>query len=123
MEVICEVMELKQENRKDYINLHNNTWPELVKALRDSGFLEEYIFILKNIVILFMKCENFEKSKSKLAQTDIYKKWTSLVRKMLLKHPAFFESDDLLLDLEPVWRLDCFDEEGFLKTKCIHKKD
>lgn len=30
MEIICEMMKLKPENVKDYIELHVNTWPELI---------------------------------------------------------------------------------------------
>ena len=45
MDVICELMKLKPENVKDYIDLHNNTWPELVKELRKAGFEELYIYI------------------------------------------------------------------------------
>jgi L-rhamnose mutarotase len=114
-EVICEIMKLKPENVKDYIDLHDNTWPELVKALRESGFLEEYIYILDNLVMVVMKCENFENSRQKLAATDIFKKWTSLVRDMLVGDEAFFHTKDILLDLKPVWRLDSFDEKGVLK--------
>ena len=114
-DVICEIMKLKPENVKDYIDLHDNTWPELVKALRESGFFEEYIYIHDNLVMVVMKCENFENSRLKLAATDIFKKWTKLVRDMLVRDETFFHTKDVLLDLEPVWRLDSFDEKGVLK--------
>ncbi|MCL4385126.1 MAG: L-rhamnose mutarotase [Cyanobacteria bacterium] len=115
MEVICEMMRLKHENVKDYIELHNNTWPDLVKAIRESGFIEEYIYILDNLVIVIMKCENFENSSSKLSSTDIFKKWTAKVRAMLINDEAFFHTKDVLLDLKPIWRLDNFDDKGVLK--------
>ena len=115
MEMVCEIMKLKPENVKDYIDLHDNTWPELVKALRESGFLEEYIYILDDLAMVVMKCENFENARSKLAVTDIFKKWTSLVRKMLAEDENFFHTKDVLLDLKPIWRLDNFDEKGVVK--------
>ncbi|MCL4386528.1 MAG: L-rhamnose mutarotase [Cyanobacteria bacterium] len=115
MEVICEMMKLKTENIKDYIELHNNTWPGLVKALRESGFIEEYIFILDNLVIVVMKCENFKNSSSKLSSMEIFKKWTAKVRMMLINDEDFFHTKDVLIDIEPVWRLDKFDDNGTLK--------
>ncbi len=114
MEVICEMMKLKPENVKDYIELHNNTWPEIVKAIRESGFLEEYIYILDNLVMVIMKCENFKESSSRLSSMEIFKKWTAKVRKMLVSDEDFFHTDDVLLDLMPVWRLDRFDDNGIL---------
>jgi len=114
MEVICEMMKLKPENVKDYIELHDNTWPDLVKGLRESGFIEEYIYILDNLVLVIMKCENFENSSSKLASMEIFKKWTSKVRSMLITDVEFFHTEDVLLDLKPIWRLDDFDTSGDL---------
>jgi len=111
-EVICEIMKLRPEKVNDYIALHNNTWPELVQALRKSGFIEEYIYVLDNLVMVIMKCEKFEDSKARLAATDIFQKWTCLVREMLLEDESFLHTSDVLLDLSPVWRLDSFDEQG-----------
>lgn len=117
MEVICEMMKLKPENAKDYIELHNNTWSDLVKALRESGFIEEYIFILDSLVMVVMKCENFKNSSSKLASMEIFKKWTSKVRSMLITDVEFFHTEDVLLDLKPIWRLDDFDASGELRLR------
>jgi L-rhamnose mutarotase len=114
LEVICEMMKLKPENVKDYIELHDNTWPDLVKGLRESGFIEEYIYILDNLVLVIMKCENFEDSSAKLASMEIFKNWTSKVRSMLITDVEFFHTEDVLLDLKPIWRLDEFDDSGDL---------
>ena len=115
MEVICEIMKLKLENVKEYIELHDNTWPDLVKALRKSGFIEEYIYILGNLVLVVMKCENFENSSSKLSSMEIFKIWTSKVRSMLITDVEFFHTEDVLIDLKPIWRLDDFDSNGNLE--------
>ena len=117
MEVICEMMKLKPENVKDYIELHDNTWPDLVKGLRESGFIEEYIYILDNLVLVIMKCENFENSSSKLVSMEIFKIWTSKVRSMLITDVEFFHTEDVLLDLKPIWRLDDFDASGDLRLQ------
>ena len=60
--VIWEMMKLRTENVKDYIDLHDNTWPEIIKAIRESGIIEEYIYILDNLVMVIMKCDNFKSS-------------------------------------------------------------
>jgi L-rhamnose mutarotase len=114
MEVICEMMKLKPENVKDYIELHNNTWPELIIAIRESGIIEEYIYILDNLVMVVMKCENFKNSFSKLSSTEIFIKWETEVVAMIEKDKTFFHTKDNYLDLEPVWRLDKFDKGGIL---------
>ena len=90
MDVICEMMKLKPENVKDYIQMHENTWPELVKAIKESGFIEEYIYTLDNLVVVIMKCEDFEKSRKNLQDKEIFQKWTTLVQNMLIEDENFF---------------------------------
>ena len=97
MEVICEVMRLKPERVRDYVELHEHTWPELIRAIRDCGFLEEYIYLLDNQVMVVMKCEDFQASVRQLAATSIYQKWTTEVRGMLVENK--------LIDLSPIWDL------------------
>jgi L-rhamnose mutarotase len=100
VEVVCELMRLEPARIKDYLDLHDHTWPELIQAIRDSGFLEEYIYIHDNLVIVVMKCESFAASVQKLATTPVYQKWTREVRGMLI--------EDRLIDLHPVWNLASF---------------
>ena len=82
MEVVCEMMKLKPENVKDYKEMHDNTWPELIEAIKESGFIEEYIYILDNLVIVIMKCEDFTKSSKTLLEKEIFLKWTTRVRSL-----------------------------------------
>ena len=44
-----------------------------------------------------------------------FMKWDAIVREWLISDEQFFHTQDVLLDLEPIWRLDSFDKDGFLK--------
>ena len=103
MQVVCELMRLMSERVRDYLDLHEHTWPELIRAIRESGFLEEYIYLHENLVIVVMKCEDFTVSVKKLAATPVFQRWTRLVRAMLV--------EDRLIDLQPVWNLSDFAKE------------
>ncbi|MBN1299321.1 MAG: L-rhamnose mutarotase [Actinobacteria bacterium] len=115
MDIICELMRLKRENVKDYIDFHNNTWPELIKILRDAGFIEEYIYILDTLVIVIMKCENFRIALAKAEKSEVFMKWRAIVKKWIVSDELFFHTKEIFLNLQPVWRLDSFDRDGFLK--------
>ena len=108
MEVVCEVMKLKEESVSDYLEMHRNTWPELISAIRDSGFTEEYIFILKNIVMVVLKTENYTASSKALAEKEVFRRWTSLVRNMLIEDKQLFGTEEKVLPLDPIWRLSDF---------------
>ena len=108
MEVICEMMKLKQEYVKDYVEMHNNTWPELIQAIKESGIVEEYIYMLGNLVMVIMKCENFTKCRKSLLEKRIFQKWTEKVQRMLIKDESFFNSKEQIIDLKPIWNLSDF---------------
>jgi len=74
MDVVCEMMKLKPEYVKDYIELHNNIWPDLVTVLRELGFID--IYILDNLVMVIFKCENFEESNAKAKKMKISRNGT-----------------------------------------------
>lgn len=115
MNVICEVIKLNPDRVKDYIDLHNKTWPELIKIIRNAGIVEEYIYILDNLVMVLMKCEDFYKTSTELLENKIFQEWDEKVRDMMILEEPFNPLKEAILDLEPVWRLDYFDNNGIIK--------
>jgi len=105
MDVICELMRLKPDFIKEYLDIHENPWPGLVEAIKGSGFLEEYIYLFGNLVIVLMKCEDFEESKKRLIKHEVFKKWTKKVQDMLEEDKKTFPIEGKLTDLRPVWKL------------------
>jgi L-rhamnose mutarotase len=105
MDVVCEVMKLKADRVQDYIELHENTWPDLIEALKQSGFVEEYIYNVGNLVIVIMKCESFTESVKRLLSTEVFQRWTGIVRGMLVQDEELFQSKETVIDLVPIWNL------------------
>lgn len=112
MQVVCEMMRLRPECVNEYVAMHENTWPEVVQAIRGSGFLEEYIYMVGTLVVVVMKCEDFRRSCERLLAAPVFQKWTALVRAMLVPDAALFGTADPLLDLHPVWTLSDFSSSG-----------
>lgn len=105
MEVVCEVMRLKPECVEEYLAMHRETWPDLITAIRESGFLEEYIYRMGAVIIVIMKCKSFKDSVERLLATGVYQEWTRRVRAMLVSDRQLFGTDALLVDLLPIWNL------------------
>jgi len=105
MEVVCEVMRLKPQCVEEYLAMHRETWPDLITAIRESGFLEEYIYRMGDVIMVVMKCESFAASAERLAATPVFQKWTTKVRAMLMSDRPLFGTDAVLLDLYPIWNL------------------
>jgi len=112
MQVVCELMRLRPECVQEYVDMHENTWPELVAAIRECGFLEEYIYLRGTLVIVVMKCRDFRQSVDRLLATAVFQRWTVRVRAMLVPDETLFGAPEPLVDLFPIWNLaDCSQPE------------
>ena len=112
MQVVCEVMRLREDAVDEYLKMHENTWPELVSAIRASGFVEEYIFLIRNLVMVVLKSEDYRASSAQLAATDVFQRWTTLVRGLLIEDRELFGSAEKVVPLDPIWRLSDFEQGG-----------
>jgi len=43
MEHVLFVQQVKEDKRKEYINAHREAWPELLRAIKESGIEREMI--------------------------------------------------------------------------------
>jgi len=72
------VVEVKPEHLKEYIDIHNNAWPDMLKAIRDAGYTNEMIWIYKNQSIIYLECPDDKENEALdavLRSTDVCKKW------------------------------------------------
>lgn len=83
MEIKCEVMRLKKSKIKDYINMHLNPWPEIMEEIKNSEIIEEYVFIIKNIVIVIIKANDVINALKILRKKKECKKWSKIVKDMI----------------------------------------
>ena len=101
-----ELMELRPECVAEYRRMHAEPPPGLVQAHRDSGFQQILIFIRGTLVIVVFSCDDFAVAKQRLAEQEVFKKWTAKVRSMLVEDPVFFGSPGLVHGLTPDWTMD-----------------
>jgi len=75
----CVIIEVKAEHIEEYIQIHKEPWREMLEAIRASGIIDEIIYFHKNQSIIFIECDDFEYSNTKLRATEVCKKWDDLL--------------------------------------------
>lgn len=75
----CVVIKVKDEHIEDYVNLHKNAWPEILKAIEKAGAENMVIYNYQNLSIIFYECENIDKFYEKYGSMEITKKWNATV--------------------------------------------
>lgn len=104
MEQICLILEIKENRINEYISIHKDAKENLLVALKDSGFVNEYIFMLNNYSIIFMESEDVDRAFKIYGATNAAKDWAEKITP-LLKKEVEVTKDGKLKGLEKVFDL------------------
>jgi len=88
MKKYCIVISIREEFQDEYIKIHKEAWPEMLKAIREAGFINEVIYYYKNQSIIFLECPDINECDVKLRATEVCKKWDETVCPWFKEDPA-----------------------------------
>lgn len=91
MKKFCILIPIKEEYRDEYVKIHLEAWPEMLKAIREAGFTNEVIYYYQDQSIIFLECPDLKACDAKLRATEICKKWDETVC-------PWFKGDPVILD-------------------------
>ena len=104
MQRICFVLRVKPERLEEYRERHRHVWPEMTRALSETGWRDYSLFLRKDgLLVGYLTCENFEASRAAMHALEVNERWQ---REMA---PFFLEEanpDDALHPLDEVFHLD-----------------
>src|SRR5690349_20189756 len=74
---VCFVMSLKPDRVDDYLAAHEVVWPEMLDALRDTGWRNYSLFLHpeKGMVIGYLETEDFNRATSLMERTEVNERW------------------------------------------------
>lgn len=98
---------IKPELRAEYEKAHNEIWPELVKAINNSGIHNNSIFFKKDGTIFsYLEVDDdFKKKMSEFSKLDINKRWQKYMDKFFIKVDKSILGPEIEM-LEEVFHLD-----------------
>jgi L-rhamnose mutarotase len=74
---VCFTMNLRPDRIDDYLAAHENVWPEMLDALRETGWSNYSLFLQPDtgLVVGYVETEDFEKARELMAQTAVNTRW------------------------------------------------
>ncbi len=106
MERVAFVLKVKPDRIKEYKERHKHVWPEMLQALRETGWHNYSLFLREDGLLFgYLETEDFEKALAGMAQREVNARWQA-------EMAPFFEAldgkrpDEGLLRLEEVFHLD-----------------
>jgi len=105
MEHIMFVQKLRNDKKDQYINEHKNCWPDLLKAIKESGIEKNIIWIYGNEVFNYAVSDNFDESMKLLSKKQVFKDWSKKMNPLFeIKHD--FLSEEKVEKLEKIFDLE-----------------
>jgi L-rhamnose mutarotase len=106
MERVCFLLKVKAERLREYKERHQAVWPEMLQALRETGWHNYSLFLREDgLLVGYFETPDFESALAGMAAREVNQRWQS-------EMAGFFESlagrrpDESLLRLEEVFHLE-----------------
>jgi L-rhamnose mutarotase len=76
MQRICFVLHVKLERLQEYKERHRSVWPEMLKALRETGWNNYSLFLRPDgLLVGYLETANFESARAGMAKREVNERW------------------------------------------------
>lgn len=106
MKRVCFLLKVRQERIEEYRARHVSVWPEMLDALRETGWHNYSLFLRPDgLLVGYLEAEDFDECVSRMKDHPVNARWQAAMA-------PFFESlssggaDDNMAPLEEVFHLD-----------------
>ena len=104
MRRVCFVLTVRPDRLAEYKRRHEQVWPEMLAALRDTGWHNYSIFLRDDgLLVGYLETEDFERAQAGMAATEVNARWQ---REMAPFFTTGDRPDEQLAPLTEVFHLD-----------------
>jgi L-rhamnose mutarotase len=76
MQRVCFVLQVKPERLEEYKERHRAVWPEMLAALRETGWTNYSLFLRPDgLLVGYLETEDFERARSEMAKRVENERW------------------------------------------------
>jgi L-rhamnose mutarotase len=76
MKRVCFVLQVKPERVEEYKRSHREVWPEMLDALRETGWSNYSLFLRPDgMLVGYLETEDFERALSEMAKREVNNRW------------------------------------------------
>jgi L-rhamnose mutarotase len=103
---VCFLLNVRPEKLEEYKARHREVWPEMIRALRDSGWKNYSLFLRPDgLLVGYLETPNFEQALAEMKRRDVNARWQ---REMA---PFFMGTngggpDESMVPIEEVFHID-----------------
>ena len=96
---VCFTLQVRRERMAEYVERHAAVWPEMLRALHDTGWHDYSLFLRDDgLLVGYLVTDDLAAARAGMARTDVNARWQA-------EMAEFFEELDLPPD-QGFWQLD-----------------
>lgn len=105
MQRVCFVLQVKSDRIEEYKRRHRAVWPEMLAALRHTGWTNYSLFLRPDgLLIGYLETQDFDRARAEMARLEVNKRWQSQMADFFLQ-PNGLLPDQSMMALEEVFHL------------------
>jgi L-rhamnose mutarotase len=106
MQRICFVLQVRPERLHDYKARHQDVWPDMLQALRETGWNNYSLFLKPDgLLVGYLETEDFDRARSGMQAYEVNQRWQREMSPFFVQ-PAGVGPDEAMSPLEEVFHLD-----------------
>jgi L-rhamnose mutarotase len=103
---VCFLLNVRPDRLEEYKARHREVWPEMIQALRDSGWVNYSLFLRPDgLLVGYMETRNFELAVAEMRKRDVNQRWQSEMAPFFVL-PAGSAPDQLIVPIEEIFHMD-----------------
>jgi L-rhamnose mutarotase len=76
MERVCFLGRIRPDRLAEYRLRHREVWPEMMQALRDSGWTNYSLFLADDgLLVGYLETDDYAAAQERMAETDVNARW------------------------------------------------
>jgi L-rhamnose mutarotase len=105
MRRVCFVLQVKRELLEEYKERHRAVWPEMIQALRETGWGNYSLFLRPDgLLVGYLETEDFERARAGMALREVNERWQREMSKFFVQTGGL-PPDQAMAPLEEVFHI------------------
>ena len=85
MERVCWIMRVRPEKLAEYRRAHEAVWPEMLEALRETGWANYSLFLDDDgLLIAYLETDDFAAAQAAMEERDVNTRWQAAMAEYLV---------------------------------------
>ena len=105
MKRICFLLQVKHERLDEYKRRHREVWPEMLAALRETGWNNYSLFLREDgLLVGYLETDDFDRARAQMARREVNHRWQREMQDFFVQ-PDGLLPDRAMAPLEEIFHL------------------